>query len=144
MAAGRATDEDDEHAEDLEYEPSIRRDRGVILQQLPLRSGHVPTHCISSTLSTEKVTPRIMRGQREGLWKRGERMKRRTEDPRRDIRDIRIDPLHRLPLLRHHPCQLREDLSEFGDCGFDGFDGGGTGLYVGVLRASERVSVLES
>ena len=46
----------------------------------------------------------------------------KKKDIRSDIRRIRIDPLNRFSLLRHHTRQLRKDLPKLCDGRFDRFD----------------------
>ena len=55
------------------------------------------------------------------------------EDIRSNISRIRVNPLNRLSLLRHHPRKLRENLPQLGDGRFDRLDSCTAGLNLVVL-----------
>lgn len=50
-----------------------------------------------------------------------------------DICCICVDLLDCFVLFGNYCCELGKDVVEFGNGRFDGFDGGGVGLYVCVL-----------
>jgi hypothetical protein len=106
------THEDDEDTKYLEHEPSIRCHAGIVFEQFSLCARYISAPSAVSGYVQKRISSRS------------------------DIRRIGVYTLNRLPLLRHHISQLREDGPQLGDRRLDRLDSSRPGLDVIVLPSA--------
>lgn len=89
--------EDDQHAKDLEHQPSIARHARIVFEQFSLCTRYVPV----STESAISPRTRSMVMVEGSAWERG-----LERNLRGDVCGICVYALDRLTLLCHHACEL--------------------------------------